>query len=139
MKHLTVTAAILIHNGEILCMQRRESERDYISLKYEFPGGKAEAGETMEDALSRELKEELNLDLKVQPNHYYMTVDHVYPDFSITMHCYKCETTNRTIECNDHHHYVWLTSSQLDTLDWAPADWPVVKRLMAEVESMTEL
>lgn len=132
MKHLTVTAAILIHNGEILCMQRRESERDYISLKYEFPGGKVEAGESMEDALSRELKEELNLNFSVQPNHYYMTVDHSYPDFSITMHCYKCEITNRTIVCNDHHHYVWLPPNQLDTLDWAPADWPVVRRLMGE-------
>jgi len=120
-------------------MQRKASERDYISLKYEFPGGKVEAGETMEDALSRELKEELNLDLRVKPNHYYMTVNHTYPDFSITMYCYKCEITNRTIECNDHHHYVWLRPKQLDTLDWASADWPVVERLMAEVESMTEL
>jgi 8-oxo-dGTP diphosphatase len=133
MKHLTVTAAILIHKGEILCMQRKASERDYISLKYEFPGGKAEAGETMEDALSRELKEELNLDLRVKPNHYYMTVNHTYPDFSITMYCYKCEITNRTIECNDHHHYVWLRPKQLDTLDWASADWPVVKRLMGSI------
>ncbi|MDK9711144.1 NUDIX domain-containing protein [Acidaminobacter sp.] len=106
MKHLTVTVAILIHNGEILCMQRKKSHFSYVSLKYEFPGGKVENEESFEAALTRKLKEELNLDLAVEPRQHFMTVDHTYTDFQITIHCYRCEISHRTIEYNDHESYI---------------------------------
>lgn len=134
MKHLEVVAAILINNSEILCTQRKESKYDYVSFKYEFPGGKVEAGETFEMALTRELKEEMDIDLDVHPDRYFMTVNHEYPDFSITMHAYLCPVEHRNMKLKEHHDHIWLLPSQLDTLDWAPADLPIVKKLMEEFE-----
>ncbi|NDL68259.1 (deoxy)nucleoside triphosphate pyrophosphohydrolase [Anaerotalea alkaliphila] len=133
MKHMTVTAAIIVEGGEILCMQRKGSKYDYISYKYEFPGGKVEAGEAFEDALSRELEEEMDLAVSIGPNQHYMTVEHAYPDFSITMHAYFCPIDHRVFERNDHHDHVWLKPSDLLKLDWAPADLPIVRKLMEDL------
>jgi 8-oxo-dGTP diphosphatase len=133
MKHLIVTAAILIENGEILCMQRRESKYSYISYKYEFPGGKVEDGETFEQGLSRELKEEMNIDINIKPEHFFMTIEHEYPDFSITMHSYLCPVSNRSFTRKEHNDHVWLKPQELDTLDWAPADIPIMKKLMEKL------
>lgn len=130
MKHLIVTAAILLESGEILCMQRKASKFDYISYKFEFPGGKVEPGETFEEALSRELREEMALDVNVTPEQYFMTVEHAYPDFSITMHAYLCPIDHRIFSRNDHHDHVWLAPESLMMLDWAPADLPIVNKLM---------
>jgi 8-oxo-dGTP diphosphatase len=133
MKHLIVTAAILIENGEILCMQRSESKYSYISYKYEFPGGKVEDGETFEQGLSRELKEEMNIDVNIKPEHFFMTIEHDYPDFSITMHSYLCPVSNRSFTRKEHNDHVWLKPYELDTLDWAPADIPIMKKLMEKL------
>lgn len=132
MKHYTVTAAILTNDNQILCMQRNESKFDYISYKYEFPGGKVELNETFEDGLSRELSEEMNFFVQVEREHYFMTVDHTYPDFSITMHSYLCPVESRTFELKEHIDFVWLNKEELMTLDWAPADIPIVEKLMKE-------
>jgi len=130
MKHYEVTAAILIHHHEILCMQRGTSRFDYISHKFEFPGGKVEEGETHEGALQRELKEELSVHVEVKPEHHFLTVQHTYPDFRITMHSYLCYVSSRQVTRNEHISEVWLKNDALDTLDWAAADLPIVRKLM---------
>lgn len=129
MGHLEVVAAIIINNGEILCMQRNISKYDYVSYKYEFPGGKLENGESQMQALMRELSEEMDLNIIITQEDYFMTVEHTYPDFSITMHSYICEVENRSFTRNEHISHTWLNVDSIDTLDWAAADLPIVKRL----------
>ena len=84
MKHYLVVAAIIRHGDKILCMQRNTSKYQYLSYKFEFPGGKVEAGESNETALLREIKEELDLEIIVENE--FLTVEHEYPDFRLTMH-----------------------------------------------------
>lgn len=132
MKHLTVIAAIIINNNEILCLQRKESKYPYISKKYEFPGGKIEEGETKIQALKREIKEELNTEVDVGEK--FTTVTHEYPDFSITMHCYFCSVNDRTMELKEHIDHKWLGTDLLHSLDWAEADLPVIKKLKNGIE-----
>ncbi len=79
MKHYQVAAAIIIYKNEILCMQRPESNYPYLSYKYEFPGGKIEAGESVEAALARELKEEMTLDVTVETRRFFLDS---YPSIS---------------------------------------------------------
>lgn len=130
MKHYEVTAAILVNNNEILCMQRGVSKYDYISYKYEFPGGKVEAGETKEESLHRELVEELELCVEVKPENHFLTVKYSYPDFMITMHSYICYVSNRKINRKEHISSVWLKTDKLYSLDWAAADIPIVDKLV---------
>lgn len=120
MKHLNVVAAIIKKDNKYLCMQRNESKYNYISYKYEFPGGKIEEGENEKEALSREINEELNIEIEIGSK--VTTVEHTYLDFSITMHCYFCETDTETITLKDHINYVWLEKEKLQALDWAEAD-----------------
>ena len=133
MKHITVTAAILINNNEILCMQRGENKYPYISYKFEFPGGKVETGESFEQALARELLEEMDISINIQPSQYYMTINHQYPDFSIEMHCYLCPVNDRTFIRREHISHIWLKPESLSSLDWAPADVPIAEKIMAEL------
>jgi 8-oxo-dGTP diphosphatase len=132
MKHYTVTAAILSNENQILCMQRNRGKFDYISYKYEFPGGKVEEGETFEAGLSRELTEEMGVDVAISPNNFYMTVEHEYPDFKITMHSYLIEVRNREFVMKEHLDAKWLDANELKTLDWAEADKPIVEALMRD-------
>ncbi|QES90247.1 (deoxy)nucleoside triphosphate pyrophosphohydrolase [Rhizosphaericola mali] len=129
MKKVEVVAAIIKYSEEIFCVQRPQNKLAYISEKYEFPGGKIELGETKEDALLRELKEELNLEPKIKS--FFLTVVHPYPDFELTMHSFICEVSSKEIILNEHIDAKWLTVDQLDSLDWAAADFPIVKKLMA--------
>lgn len=130
MAQVEVVAAILMEQDEILCMQRKEGRYSYLSHKFEFPGGKVEEGETREQALMRELWEEMDLHLEVTPEDFFMTVEHSYPDFFITLHCYLCRISNPEFVVKEHQSHQWLNHNMLDTLDWAEADSPVVKRLM---------
>ena len=130
MKHYNVVAAIIIYNNKILCMQRGNSKYDYISKKYEFPGGKVENGESETNAIIREIKEELIIDISVEEK--YITVDHAYPDFNITMHCYICNTNNISLTLTEHIDYKWLNKTELKTLDWAAADIPIIEKLLNE-------
>lgn len=130
MVQVEVVAAILMEQDKILCMQRKEGRYPYLSFKFEFPGGKMEKGETREQALMRELQEEMDLHLDVTPEDFFMTVEHPYPDFFITLHCYLCRISHPTFVVKEHESHQWLNYNLLDTLDWAEADNPVVKRLM---------
>ncbi len=134
MKKHEVVAAIIMYEDKILCMQRDKGKYEYISYKYEFPGGKIELGETRAKALQRELVEEMALEVEVREEDYYMSVEHVYPDFAITMHSFICRVSNQAFERKEHVDHKWLTKRELMTLDWAPADIPIVKRLQEECE-----
>lgn len=127
MKHYEVVAAIIVKDGKILCTQRDASKYEYTSYKFEFPGGKIEPNETKENALKREIMEELELEIEVQND--FLTVVHEYPDFKITMHSFICKASTDRIVLNDHIEYRWLDKNSLESLDWAAADLPIVHKL----------
>ena len=131
MKNIEVVAAIIVSGDEILCMQRDKAKYDYISYKYEFPGGKVEEGESLERSLMRELKEEMDIDILVSAEDYYLTVEHTYPDFAIKMHSYICKVSDRKFVRKEHIDHRWLKAGELSQLDWAAADLPIVEKLMS--------
>lgn len=129
MKHYEVVAAVIRYNNKILCMQRNVGKFDYTSLKFEFPGGKIEQGEERHEALERELREEMDMQVSISEDDYLMTVKHTYPDFSITMHAFLCEVAKPDFVMKEHKSFVWLPKEELNTLDWAEADIPIYKFL----------
>ena len=133
MKHIEVVAAVIIQDGKVLCVQRPKHAKEYISLKWEFPGGKVEFGENREDALVREIQEELAAE--IHELQFLMTVEQAYPDFHLTMHAYTCALKNGEITLREHVDMKWLATEDLDQLDWADADLPVVESLMDLNES----
>ena len=132
MKKYEVVAAIIIYEDKVLCMQRDKGKYEYMAYKYEFPGGKIEEGETRAKALQRELIEEMALEVNIKDEDYYMSVDHDYPDFSITMHSFICRVESQFFVRKEHVDHKWLTREELMSLDWAPADLPIIKRLQEE-------
>jgi len=127
--HYHVVAAIIQYEERILCVQKGRMDRDYLSYKYEFPGGKVEEGETPEEALRREVMEELELDIMV--GEAYLTVTHAYPDFTITLRSYLSEARNiNTLMLTEHIDYQWLLPTQLTQLHWAAADLPIINELV---------
>jgi 8-oxo-dGTP diphosphatase len=129
MKKVEVVAAIIKYKNLILCAQRSHSSLDYISNKFEFPGGKIEQGETKREALKRELVEELNIEPNIKS--LYLSVVHIYPDFELTMHSFICEANSMTVSLNEHKSYQWLKKEELNKLDWAAADLPIVQKLIS--------
>lgn len=128
--HYNVVAAILRYDNKYLCMQRGASKFDYTAYKFEFPGGKIEHGEERHEALERELREEMDVNIAISESNYFMTVEHIYPDFSITLHCFLVDVTKPDFALKEHKSFVWLPKDKLDTLDWAAADEDIIKRLM---------
>ena len=127
-KKIEVVAAIIQHENKILCLQRDENKLSYISKKYEFPGGKVESGETLQETIIREIQEELKI--KIVPIQQFITVDHEYPDFNLKMHSYICKCENVEIVLTEHIQYKWLKINELIDLDWAAADIPIVNKLI---------
>jgi 8-oxo-dGTP diphosphatase len=128
MKSIEVVAAIIQYQDRFLCLQRGVSKLDYISEKYEFPGGKIELDESRVVALKREITEELSVSL--EHLEFFMTVRHQYPDFHITMHSFLCPITDPSkIKLTEHIDQKWLLQSELVSLDWAAADIPIVEQL----------
>lgn len=127
MKTIEVVAAIIINDDKILCVQRGDNKHDYIAFKWEFPGGKVEHNETKESALIREIKEELNVDIQVEKEFY--TVNHTYPDFALIMHSFICNCVNTNIQLSEHIALEWRSGDDLSNLDWAAADIPIVNEL----------
>ena len=125
MKVIEVVAAI-IHDeeGRIFATQR-----GYGPMKdgWEFPGGKMEAGETPEEALKREIWEEL--DTRIEVEQLFKTIDYDYPDFHLTMHCYICKVESGKLTLKEHEAARWLTKEQLSSIDWLPADRSIISRL----------
>ena len=125
MKRIEVVAAI-IHDDQdrIFATQRGYGEyKDW----WEFPGGKMEAGETPEEALKREIWEELETRIVVE--RLVETVEWDYPQFHLTMHCYLCHVESGHLELKEHEAAKWLHKNELECVYWLPADEAVVKRL----------
>ena len=123
-KHITVVAAIIKSHGKYLATQRNYGE---FKDGWEFPGGKIEEGERAEEALIREIKEELKVAIRVED--YLITVDHSYDSFDMTMHCYVCTLLDDHLKLTVHDAAKWLTVDQLDSVDWLEADLEVVEAL----------
>ena len=124
---IEVVAAVIELRGKLLAFQRGQSKFEYISNKFEFPGGKVERDENHRLALSRELSEELALEAKI--NDHIVTVDHTYPDFSIRMHCFLVKLGDFNGQLNEHISYAHVNLDEADALDWVEADRPVLKIL----------
>lgn len=131
LKIIKVVAAVIACGDRILAVQRGPGKYPYISYKFEFPGGKVEAGEGPEEALCREIQEELGMTITV--NGFLMTVEHPYPDFDLQMHCYHCTVPDPDLQLTEHVQALWCLPSELRALDWAAADIPVVERLLSDV------
>lgn len=125
MKQIEVVAAI-IHDseGRIFATQRGYGEwKDF----WEFPGGKMEPGETPEEALRREIWEELETEIVVE--RLVETVEWDYPQFHLTMHCYWCHVESGHLELKEHEAARWLRKEELESVNWLPADWELVRKL----------
>lgn len=127
LRHVTVACGIIIRDGLILAAQR--SATMSIPLKWEFPGGKLELNESADDCLHRELREELEIAVRIihaLPCHHF-----TYPTFSVTLMPFICDQLQGEPILNEHAQIAWVTPSLLDKLDWAPADQPVLADLRA--------
>lgn len=124
MKHIEVVAGIIKDGDKIFATQRGYGE---FKDGWEFPGGKMEPGETPQQALARELKEELAVDVNV--GEFLCTVDYDYPTFHLTMHCFFCSLVSGKLTLLEHEAAKWLKMSELHTVNWLPADVEVVKAL----------
>ena len=125
MKRIEVVAAI-IHDdeGRIFATQRGYGEwKDW----WEFPGGKMEAGETPEEALKREIWEELETRIVVE--RFVETVEWDYPQFHLTMHCYLCRVESGHLELKEHEAARWLRKDELESVNWLPADCDLIRKL----------
>lgn len=130
MTHYNVVAAVVCHDGKFLCMQKGKTKFDYTSYKWEFPGGKIEPGEIPQQALARELMEEMEYPVEVGKE--LVTVNHEYPDFSITMTAFLCTPkgdANGFRRC-EHADSKWCSQEELKGLDWAAADVGVVASIL---------
>ena len=125
-KHYNVVAAVIEVDGKVLCMQRGVTRYEYTSHLWEFPGGKVEEGETPQQALHRELMEEMNLDVVVHEQ--LATVTHDYPDFTITLAAYRCTAGTTDFIMREHAASRWLPWDELLTLPWCAADERLIKQ-----------
>lgn len=125
MKHIEVVAAVIVRDGRYFATQRGYGE---YKDKWEFPGGKVEPGESREEALIREIREELATTIVI--DRFICTVDCDYPDFHLTMHCYLCHVVSGHLQLLEAEDARWLDNSHLLTVDWLPADKEVVTNLM---------
>ena len=123
-KHIVVVAAIIVRDGRIFATQRGYGDwKDW----WEFPGGKIEPGESTEDALKREIREELATEIEV--DELLTTVEYDYPKFHLTMHCYLCTIISGDLSLLEHEDARWLALDELDCVKWLPADKDVIEKL----------
>ncbi|MBQ1937252.1 MAG: (deoxy)nucleoside triphosphate pyrophosphohydrolase [Bacteroidales bacterium] len=124
MKSIEVVAAIIIKNHQVFATQRGYGEwKDW----WEFPGGKIEPGECPQEALKREIKEELDAEISV--GELLQTIEWDYPTFHLTMHCFICSLESESLHLNEHEASAWLTKDKLDSVQWLPADITVLDKI----------
>ena len=124
MKTIEVTAAIIIQDGKVFATQR-----GYGDWKgwWEFPGGKMEPGETPQDALRREIQEELDAEIEI--GGLLDTVEWDYPAFHLTMHCFLCTLISESMHLNEHEDAAWLSAETLYSVKWLPADEGLIPKI----------
>ncbi len=126
MKQIEVVAAIIHDDSRIFATQRGYGDwKDY----WEFPGGKMEGEETPEDALKREIWEEL--ETKIVIEQLITTVEYDYPKFHLTMHCFWCHVDSGSLTLKEHEAARWLQRDELDSVEWLPADKIVIEEIRA--------
>ena len=124
-KTIEVVAAIIIRDGKLFATQRGYGEwKEW----WEFPGVKIEPEESQEDALKREIREELATEIEVGT--LLSTVEYDYPKFHLTMHCYLCTIISGELSLLEHEDARWLTTDELDSVKWLPADKDVIEKLI---------
>lgn len=121
MKTIEVVAAVIIHNGKVFSTQRGYG--DFKDM-WEFPGGKIEAGETPQQALKREIQEELATEIEV--GDFIHTIEWDYPNFHLTMHCFQCAVVKGELKLLEHEAARWLSKEEMNTVDWLPADLVII-------------
>ena len=130
MKSIEVVAAIIRDGDRVFATQRGYGPwKDW----WEFPGGKMEEGETEQEALVREIKEELSADIRV--GKLLDTVEWDYPEFHLTMHCFMCTLSHDAMHLNEHEAAKWLNMTTLHSVKWLPADealLPVIEKEINE-------
>lgn len=129
-KRIEVVAAVIRRGDAVFATQR-----GYGPFKdgWEFPGGKIEAGETPQEALVREIHEELDADIAV--GRLLQTVEWDYPEFHLTLHCFLCQLTSEAVHLNEHEAARWLSREALGSVAWLPADIqliPILEQLLAD-------
>ena len=124
MKSIRVSAAVIHRDGKIFATQRGYGE---YKGKWEFPGGKREEGESGEEALYREIREEL--DSKVKIEKLICTTDYDYPTFHLTMDVYSSNLIEGNLTLLEHEDAKWVSLDSIDDLDWLPADWSVIDEI----------
>ena len=124
MKEIKVVAAIIQKENKILATKRGYGE--FINM-WEFPGGKIDSGETKKQALVREIKEELNIEINVDK--FALDIEYQYPNFYLFMSCFMCSIKEGSIELLEHNDGKWITKEELNTLNWLPADIDAVNYL----------
>ena len=130
MKRIEVVAAIIRKGDAIFATQRGYGDfKDW----WEFPGGKMEPGETPEEALVREIREELSADISIDK--FLYTVDYDYPAFHLTMHCYMCSLLCEALHLNEHEAVRWLKADEIHSVNWLPADDVLLPRIVQELEN----
>ncbi|MBP5517532.1 MAG: (deoxy)nucleoside triphosphate pyrophosphohydrolase [Bacteroidales bacterium] len=128
MKSIEVVAAVIVKDGRIFATQRGYGDfKDF----WEFPGGKIEPGEKAEDALIREIKEELEADITVES--FLQTIEYDYPKFHLILHCYLCSLKNDTLHLLEHESAKWLSANELDSVEWLPADLSIIQKFEIDV------
>jgi 8-oxo-dGTP diphosphatase len=123
-----VAAALVVRAGRILVAQRRFDDR--LGGHWEFPGGKIEEGETAEDCLVREFQEEFAMN--IEPLHFFARSDHSYELGTVHLHAYWARSLSEPVELNAHEEYRWLLPEEIPALKLAPADLPLIERILVE-------
>ena len=124
MKTINVVAAVIMKEGKVFATQRGYGE---FKDGWEFPGGKVEAGESPEEALRREIREELEVEINV--GDLIDTIEYDYPAFHLSMKCYACTIAGGSPHLLEHEASRWLSADQLDSVSWLPADITLIPKI----------
>lgn len=124
MKTIKVVAAVIVRDGKVFATQRGYGE---FKGGWEFPGGKIEEGETPQEALAREIKEELDVEIEV--GELIDIVEYDYPDFHLSMQCYISKIKNGVLFLKEHENARWLKVEQLYDVEWLPADLELLAKI----------